>query len=225
VRRELARVRERGLEPLRRGLWLASLTYLTDAAYAVRDATVAELIYPELAPLSGLNVTIGHGVACYGSADRYLGMLAATLGDADRAARHFESALEANARMGARTWLAHTAFVYGRCLDAAGNGERAARLFAEAEAIARSAGLVALLARIEALGPIVHPPLPNDLSAREADVLRQIARGRSNREIGAALFISEHTAANHVRSILRKTGTANRTEAAAYAYRQGIVTP
>jgi DNA-binding CsgD family transcriptional regulator len=225
VRRELARVRESGLEPLRRGLWLASLTYLTDAAYAVGDATVAELIYPELAPLSGLNVMIGHGVACYGSADRYLGMLAATLGDADRAARHFESALESNGRMGARTWLAHTAFAYGRFLDAAGDAGRAARLIAEAESIARGAGLVALLARIEALGPIVRPPLPNDLSAREADVLRQIARGRSNREIGAALFISEHTAANHVRSILRKTGSANRTEAAAYAYREGIVTP
>jgi DNA-binding NarL/FixJ family response regulator len=134
-------------------------------------------------------------------------------------------ALEANGRMGARTWLAHTAFAYGRFLDTAGEGERAARLLAEAEAIARGAGLVALLARIEALGPIVQPQLPNDLSAREADVLRKIAQGCSNREIGAALFISEHTAANHVRSILRKTGSANRTEAAAYAYREGIVAP
>jgi DNA-binding CsgD family transcriptional regulator len=225
VRRELARVAESGLEPLRRGLWLASLTYLTDAAYAVGDATIAELIYPELAPLTGLNVMIGHGVACYGSADRYLGMLAATLGDADRAARHFESALEANARMGARTWLAHTAFAYGMSLDAAGHGERAAQLFAEAGEIARSARLAALLARIEGLGPIVRPTPPDDLSAREVDVLRQIALGRSNREIGSTLFISEHTAANHVRSILRKTGSANRTEAAAYAYRKGIVTP
>ena len=44
----------------------------------------------------------------------------------------------------------------------------------------------------------------------------------SNREIGATLVVSEHTAANHVRSILRKTGCANRTEAAAYAYRRGL---
>jgi DNA-binding NarL/FixJ family response regulator len=44
----------------------------------------------------------------------------------------------------------------------------------------------------------------------------------SNREIGAALVVSEHTAANHVRSILRKTGCANRTEAAAYAFRLGL---
>ena len=44
----------------------------------------------------------------------------------------------------------------------------------------------------------------------------------SNRRLGQALCISEHTAANHVRSILRKTGCRNRTEAAAYAHRSGI---
>ena len=43
------------------------------------------------------------------------------------------------------------------------------------------------------------------------------------REIGRQLHISEHTAANHIRSILRKTRTANRTEAAAYALRRGLV--
>jgi DNA-binding NarL/FixJ family response regulator len=65
--------------------------------------------------------------------------------------------------------------------------------------------------------------LPDELSAREAEVLRLVARGLSNREIGAALFISEHTAANHVRSILRKTGCANRTEAASYAHAHSLV--
>ena len=45
----------------------------------------------------------------------------------------------------------------------------------------------------------------------------------SNREIGATLFISEHTAANHIRNILRKTRCANRTEAASYAHRNGLV--
>jgi DNA-binding CsgD family transcriptional regulator len=50
-----------------------------------------------------------------------------------------------------------------------------------------------------------------------------VADGLSNREIGSALFISEHTAANHIRSILRKTNSSNRTEAASYAYRHGLV--
>jgi DNA-binding NarL/FixJ family response regulator len=50
-----------------------------------------------------------------------------------------------------------------------------------------------------------------------------VARGLSNREIGGTLNISEHTAANHIRSILRKTGCANRTQAASYAHRHGLV--
>ena len=60
------------------------------------------------------------------------------------------------------------------------------------------------------------------LSARELDVVRCVAEGLSNREIGKTLTISEHTAANHIRSILRKTGCANRTEAASYAHRHRL---
>ena len=65
--------------------------------------------------------------------------------------------------------------------------------------------------------------LPDNLSEREAEVLRLVATGRSNRDIGAALFISQNTVANHVRAILRKTGCANRTEASLYATRRGIL--
>ena len=54
-------------------------------------------------------------------------------------------------------------------------------------------------------------------------ILGLVAKGLSNREIGAELVISEHTAANHIRSILRKSGCANRTEAASYAHRLGLV--
>jgi DNA-binding NarL/FixJ family response regulator len=49
-----------------------------------------------------------------------------------------------------------------------------------------------------------------------------VAQGMSNRQVGSTLSISEHTAANHMRSILRKTGCANRTEAASYAHRHGL---
>ena len=58
---------------------------------------------------------------------------------------------------------------------------------------------------------------PDGLSAREVNVLKLIACGCSNREIGERLNISANTAANHVRAILQKTGCANRAEAAAYA--------
>jgi DNA-binding NarL/FixJ family response regulator len=103
------------------------------------------------------------------------------------------------------------------------DSDRGEQLLAEAALLAETVGMPTLLERVRALTPASSPPPPPDgLSARELEVLRLVARGHSNREIGAALFISEHTAANHVRSILRKTACANRTEATAYAYRRGL---
>jgi DNA-binding NarL/FixJ family response regulator len=64
---------------------------------------------------------------------------------------------------------------------------------------------------------------PDGLTAREVEILGLVALGLSNREVGAHLHISEHTTANHVRSILRKTGCANRTEATGYAHRRALV--
>jgi DNA-binding CsgD family transcriptional regulator/tetratricopeptide (TPR) repeat protein len=61
------------------------------------------------------------------------------------------------------------------------------------------------------------------LTAREIGVLRLLVDGLSNRDIGERLHISQHTAANHVRSILLKTGCSNRTEAASWALRRGLV--
>lgn len=59
---------------------------------------------------------------------------------------------------------------------------------------------------------------------REVEVLRLLAAGKSNREIADALCISLNTVATHVRNILAKIGVANRTEAAAYALRHGLLT-
>ena len=70
--------------------------------------------------------------------------------------------------------------------------------------------------------PAPDAGLPGGLSPREAQILELVATGLSNREIGEELSISEHTAANHIRSILRKTDCANRTEAASYAHRHGL---
>jgi len=223
VRRRLDRIAAEGLQPFRESLWLASLTYLADAASAVAHERVAALVYDALAPFAGTNVMIGHGVACYGAADRYLGMLAATLGDSERACRHFERALEHNRRMGATTWLAHTAYEHGRTLLRRGDGAAAQALIAEAVRLAQAIGMPALAARARdlAIAPVVL--LPDGLSPRELEVLRLAARGLSNREIGASLFISEYTAANHIRSILRKTDCSNRAEATAYAYENGLV--
>ena len=238
ARRELSLVVDQGVDSFRESLWIASLTYLADASAALGDQATAALVYPELEPLAGANVMIGHLVGCYGAVDRYLGMLATTLREWGRAEAHFGLAMDLNRRMGAETWLAHTAYEYARLLLERPNADRdgAARLLGEAAELAARIGMTALVARIGALGtaaPPAPPPspadgdgaaaLPDGLSPREAQILRLVAAGLSNREIGKTLVISEHTAANHVRSILRKTGCANRTEAASYAHRHGLV--
>jgi DNA-binding NarL/FixJ family response regulator len=91
-------------------------------------------------------------------------------------------------------------------------GKIGARNRAEATSYAHAHALIAL--RHTGLG---------GLSSRELEVLRLIAVGKSNREIAARLVISENTVFQHVRSILNKTGCANRTEAAVYAHTHGLV--
>ena len=67
--------------------------------------------------------------------------------------------------------------------------------------------------------PATHPA---GLTDREVEVLRLVADGMTNREIGEALFISENTVIRHVSNIFSKTGSSNRAEATAYAVRQGV---
>jgi DNA-binding CsgD family transcriptional regulator len=224
ARRELSRLVAEGLDRFRESLWVATLAYLADACAALGDETVAAIVYPELEPHRDTNVMIGHLVSCYGAADRYLGMLAATLGESELAERHFERAMELNRRMGAATWLAHTAYEYGRfVMERRGERARAEPLLAEAAQLAGRIGMPGLLAKVLALRPAdPAPALPDGLSPREVRVLGLVAKGLSNREVGTTLSISEHTAANHVRSILRKTGCSNRTEAASYAHKHGL---
>ncbi len=63
----------------------------------------------------------------------------------------------------------------------------------------------------------------SDLTGRELEVLELIVRGRSNREIGSALGISEATVKSHINSILGKLGVTDRTQAATTALQRGIV--
>jgi DNA-binding CsgD family transcriptional regulator len=73
-------------------------------------------------------------------------------------------------------------------------------------------------------GAAARDPLAG-LTERELEVLRLLATGQSNREIGAELFIAPKTASVHVSNILAKLGAASRTEAAAIAHAQGVGLP
>ena len=67
------------------------------------------------------------------------------------------------------------------------------------------------------------PADAHGLSARELEVLRLVAVGKTNREIAVELVVSEHTVARHLQNIFLKLDLASRAAATAYAYEQGLV--
>jgi DNA-binding NarL/FixJ family response regulator len=68
-----------------------------------------------------------------------------------------------------------------------------------------------------------HPSTPfNELTAREVEVLRELATDATNHEIADRLFISENTVRNHVHNILEKLGISNRREAVSLAHQHGL---
>lgn len=64
---------------------------------------------------------------------------------------------------------------------------------------------------------------PHDLSPRELEILQHAAQGLTNREIGRRLYITEGTVKNHIHNSLRKLGLDNRTQAAAFLSRKGLI--
>ena len=193
--------------------WPVELAFLTEGALALGDRDAALVLRPFLAVYAGKNLVGGQLVAVFGSADRYLARIAALLGDGEAAERHFAAALEMDRRMGSVVHIAETLAAHALAVQST-DPARARVLAAEARALAEPIGQVRVLRSLEQLA---RSSGPAQLTAREVEVLGLVAAGLSNREIAARLFISTNTAANHIRSILMKTGTTNRTQAARYA--------
>jgi DNA-binding NarL/FixJ family response regulator len=106
-----------------------------------------------------------------------------------------------------------------------------------AHAVAVDCGIAPFRAEVEELARRARVDLPDQpaslrggagqlgLTEREAEVLALLAEGRTNRQIGQELFITEKTASVHVSRILMKLGVSNRGEAAAAAHRVGLAWP
>jgi hypothetical protein len=135
-------------------LYPAALAWLTRLVARQRDAARAKTLYALLEPFADRNIVVSlYSPGCLGSAEAYLGLLAATLGDRELAIRHLERGVAANERMGARPFAARTQYWLARTLgarNAAGDAERAATLTASARETAAACGMSVLLDEIAA---------------------------------------------------------------------------
>jgi DNA-binding CsgD family transcriptional regulator/tetratricopeptide (TPR) repeat protein len=203
-------------------LYLTTLTFMAETCVALEDSKRAAELYQGLLPYAG-QMVVQPTAVCYGPDDLYLGMLAELMNQPADAEQHFARARDLAEHAESSPWLAHALFRYGSFRRRQGESDDG--MLDEARRIAESLSMARLLELVDAADAVTRERasrLPDDLTPREVEVLRLIAAGRSNKDIATALFISLNTVATHVRSILNKTHTANRTEAAAYAMQQGL---
>lgn len=207
----------------------ASLAYLAQVCARLDDKDRAEVLYSMLLPYEGRNLLIGTTVGCLGAASSPLGLLATTRHEWRDAQRHFEDALAMNLRQGAQPAVARTRVRYASMLlarNADGDVDAARMLLQQARAATQRMDMRALVEQIDDMlrstAPTSSPACPAGLSTRETEVLLLVSNGLGNREIADRLFLSPNTVANHIRAILAKTHSANRTEAAAFAIRHGL---
>jgi DNA-binding NarL/FixJ family response regulator len=193
-----------GDDPLRRAPLCAAAVEIAVAAGRLEDARAAA---SELVETAAMYATSGLEA-----------MAAAARGAVLLAEGRAEEALPL-LRDACRRW-----HELGAAYDAAGTCALLAQAYRslgdEASAAAEAAQAEATYVRLGAHRPAPTPP--DGLSRRECEVLALVADGRSNREIGETLFISDRTVARHLTNIFHKIGVTSRTQAARYAIDHGL---
>jgi DNA-binding NarL/FixJ family response regulator/tetratricopeptide (TPR) repeat protein len=241
---------ERGIDPDPSLAWLAALVLraIADAAQQPRPAAVPDAgVEPETP--AGLQVAarIEAAVEAYVGrsgpplSQRVVALLALLNAEADRvrgraSAAAWSTVAERWAVLSRPFQVAYARFRGAEAvLSASGDRAAAGDLLAEAFRTARDLGAVPLAEGIGRLARRARVSLPTiearptdgalrpyEFTPREAEVLRLVAAGWTNRQIGDALFITRKTASVHVSNILGKLGVANRGEAAALAHQLGL---
>ena len=141
----------------------------------------------------------------------------AALGPSRRAAQVWQ-------RLEAPYETARARALVGLACRALGDEDTAAFELEAARGVFAGLGAAPDLARVEALAAPATPEF-HGLTAREQEVLRLVAAGRSNREIASELVLSEHTVARHLQNIFAKLGVSSRTAASALAWSEMTTRP
>jgi DNA-binding CsgD family transcriptional regulator len=135
------------------------------------------------------------------------------------------------ARRGAQTWqelgapyeAARSRVLIGMACRSLGDEDTAELELETARGVFAELGAVRALARVEALIRGGGLPDAHGLTARELEVLRLVAAGKTNREIASTLVISDRTVARHLQNIFAKLGVSSRTAASAFAFEHDLI--
>ena len=204
-------------EPMRRA---ALLPAYIEIMLAVGDLEVADSAVRQLDEIAQ-----HQGRDALGAMSAYAaGALALAEGDAPRALVALRRSGQAWQELRAPYETARARMLVGlACRSLEDEDAAALELGAAREAFVRL-GATPDLARVEALTVRTGHAETHGLTARELEVLRLVAAGRNNREIAAALVISEHTVARHLQNIYAKLDVPSRTAASAFAFEHNLVT-
>ena len=196
-----------GEDPLRRAPLCAAGVEIAVAAGRLEDAKTAA---SELVETAAMYAT--SGLEAMAAAARGAVLLAE--GRAEEALPVLRDACRRWHELGAAYDVAGTCVLLARAYRSLGDEVTAAAEAAQAEAT---------YIRLGAHRPArVDATPPDGLSRRECEVLALVADGRSNREIGEALFISDRTVGRHLTNVFHKIGVTSRTQAARYAIDHGL---
>jgi len=215
----LRRVLETTREPLQRARFLPAVV---EVLLAIGDAAAAEAPVRELEQIAA-----SFRVECLQAiAEHAHGALRLATGDARGALAPLRRAFEIWRQNGAPYLAARVRVLVGTACRALGDREGADLEFEAANLVFASLGAQPDLARLAERrgsgGGEATAPRPHGLTARELEVLRLVATGKTNKAIANDLFLSEKTVDRHVSNIFMKLDVSTRTAATAFAWKSGI---
>jgi ATP/maltotriose-dependent transcriptional regulator MalT len=201
-------------EPLRRAVHLPAYAEIMVAAGEADDARRAGDELREIAAGSGRPMLEAIAASVQGAVE-----LAG--GDAEAALTPLRQASELWHELDAPYEVARVRVLIGLACGTLGDRESSSLELEAARVVFEALGAAPDLARLDSLAGEAEETY--GLSARELEVLRHVAAGKTNREIASELVVSEHTVARHMQNIRAKLGVSSRTAAAAFAFEHKLV--
>jgi ATP/maltotriose-dependent transcriptional regulator MalT len=200
-------------EPLQRAVLLPAYMEVALAQDVVDDAAAASAELDEIGGRYGRPML--HAIAA-----QVRGSVELARGEPQAALRSLREAWQVWEELDAPYEGARVRLLVGLACRALGDEDGAALEFESARATFEALGAAPEIARVDRL---VGRKESHGLSARELEVLRLLASGRTNRDIATELVVSEHTVARHVQNIFAKLGVSSRTAATAFAFEHDLV--